>query len=327
MILALDIGGANIKRLLFGGSEVISEVHEFSFWKRKGEFEGFLSGLSEDCDGVGITMTAELCDCFESKRSGVEFIVSSCERIFPSPLYLTTEGKLLLKEEIKDWKGLAAANWLASVHFLEREFGKGILLDIGSTTTDIVPFGIPAEVGRTDLERLEKGNLIYTGVLRTPVPSLISKVPFRGMLTRIAPEYFAVTADVYTILGGSRYACETPDGKGKGRDDAMRRMAKLLCSDVEELGEGAIMEMCEHVRGAQIEVIEGALRRISDDSKVKEVYVGGIGKDLGLMACEKAEFDSVDLEEVTGAYDNLPCLGLACMVGEYKKNKGRRNAT
>ncbi len=321
MILTFDIGGANIKKLVFDNDVVSSEIHEFPFWKRRDEFEGFLRTLYEDSEKAGITMTAELCDCFESRQKGVEFIVSACEKTFSSPFYLSTEGRLLLRKDIGDWKEFAAANWVASAYFLEKEFGRGILLDVGGTTTDIVPFGCMVKVGKTDLERLRNGNLIYTGVFRTPVPVIVEEVPLGGEMVRVASEYFAITADVYKILEEVEYACETPDGAGKGRRDAMKRMARVLCSDVEELGEDAIMEICEHVRGRQIESIAKSLRKVSQDAGVEDVSVGGVGKGLGIKACEKAGLSPIDLAEVTKGYDNLPCLGLAYMLKDYRLGK------
>jgi len=67
----------------------------------------------------------------------------------------------------------AAANWLALATYAGRLAPRGpaVLLDVGSTTTDVIPLqdGTPVPRGRTDPERLESKELVYTGVRRTPL--------------------------------------------------------------------------------------------------------------------------------------------------------------
>lgn len=314
-ILALDIGGANTKRLLYEGVVKASEIHHFPFWERRDEFENFLSGLKSKADRVAVTMTAELCDVFPDKEGGVRFVVSCCEKIFESPYYLSVEGRLLKAGDIEDFKDLAAANWLASTYFLEKEFGEGILLDIGSTTTDIVPFGKGQRIyWKTDLERLRRDQLLYTGLLRTPLSAIVKKVPLGGELVNISSEYFAITADIYNILDRDmEYTCETPDGAGKRREDSMRRVARLLCADLGEVGEGDITKICEYIHKKQVEDIGEGLQKVAERAGLSDIYICGIGKDLGIEACRQRGLDFIDLSRVTEAYDNLPCLGLALM--------------
>ena len=49
-----------------------------------------------------------------------------------------------------------------------------LLIDVGSTTADVVPIvaGRVAATGRNDLERLQAGELVYTGVLRTNLAAI-----------------------------------------------------------------------------------------------------------------------------------------------------------
>src|SRR5690606_8142552 len=102
-----------------------------------------------------------------------------------------------------DAGAVAAANWMATATVVAQVFREGLLLDVGSTTTDIVPVsdGRVAASGRTDLDRLGAGELVYTGVLRTPVCAIARTAPFRGRRLRMAAEYFAIAADVHLWLG------------------------------------------------------------------------------------------------------------------------------
>src|SRR5438445_198069 len=81
--------------------------------------------------------------------------------------------------------------------------GPALLIDIGSTTTDLIPMdrGTVAARGRSDTERLQAGELVYAGIRRTPLCALATELPFRGIPTGLAAELFASTLDVYLTLG------------------------------------------------------------------------------------------------------------------------------
>src|SRR5438552_12194660 len=90
----------------------------------------------------------------------------------------------------------AAANWLALAAYAGRfaPTGTALLVDVGSTTTDLVPLlgGAPVPCGNTDAERLLHRELVYTGVRRTPLCALLGETG--------AAELFATTLDAYLLL-------------------------------------------------------------------------------------------------------------------------------
>lgn len=322
-VLAWDIGGANVKRLLFDSStdKLRSDVFYFPMWQRKTDLEGFLRNKNLDADLVGVTMTAELCDVFSTKEEGVKYVVDICEKVFTEPYYLTLDGRLLRRDEIENYLILAASNWAASINYVEGKYGRGVLLDVGSTTTDIVPFGFP-ELREflneaTDLARLRKGFLVYTGFLRTPVGFITRRVPFKGGLTRISSETFAISADVYNVLGIlDSYRCPSPDGREKTPHESMRRIARMLCADMKEISEEEIRYICDYVYQKQAGEIADALKEVIQGCGIREpmAYVCGSGIPLGIRACETAHLPAVNLAEITRAYENLPCLGIAEML-------------
>jgi probable H4MPT-linked C1 transfer pathway protein len=312
-IMALDIGGANTKVLVYSEGSSDSSVQYFPLWKEKPRFKEFLSSLREDEDAVTVTMTAELCDVFSSKPKGAHFIAEYCNEIFNDPLFLTSDGILKRLENVMDFNSLAATNWLASLYFMEKRFEPGILVDIGSTTTDVIPFGVDKRAFKSDFERLKASQLVYTGLLRTPVNSVVSEVPVNGESVPIASEHFAITADVYNILWGVDYSGETPDGKGKTKDESMKRIARLLCADTAEVKE-FIPAICRYVHERQVKNIAAAIERVFEDYDMGIVYVAGIGRKLGIEAAKSLELDVVNLEnEIADAW-NLPCLGLLEMT-------------
>jgi probable H4MPT-linked C1 transfer pathway protein len=162
-ILAFDIGGAYTKKLVHKEGKFESSLRYFPVWKRKDELESFLSEQNEACDAVLITTTAELCDVFPSKAEGARFVASSCAIAFGDPIFLTLNKGLVKRDGVKDFGELAAANWIASLYLMEKKFGEGILVDVGSTTTDILPFGENRDYLKSDFERLRASQLVYTG--------------------------------------------------------------------------------------------------------------------------------------------------------------------
>jgi len=321
-VLTLDIGGANTKWMVVefaGGRADILEDNlvYFPFWREWKGLGRLLEGMEEDADAVAVTMTAEEADCFASREAGVRYIVKTCDAAFGEPLYLTIRGRLVRSRDIDDPLELSAANWVASADYLGRRYREGTMVDMGSTTTDVIPFragGRPG--GKSDLERLKAGWLVYTGFLRTPVAGIVREVPVNGEAVPIAPEFFAQTADVYHILGLLEdYPCETPDGSGKTPEASMRRVARHLCAGVEELGEEVIVDICGHIMGVQVRDLAGAIARVHRGGKV---YCCGMGREVALAAAGEAGLEAVDLSGEMSFHRNLPCYGLAHMVREHE---------
>jgi len=240
-------------------------------------------------------------------------IAQCCSEFFDSPLFLTSHRGLSELGQINDFNKLAATNWLASRYFLEKRFGQGILIDVGSTTTDIIPFGFGASGFASDFERLKTGRLLYTGLLRTPINTIVSAVPVKGGRVPVASEYFAITADVYNILWGVDYSCDTPDGAGKTQGDSLRRVSRMLCAEPDEVKDH-VLGICEYIHEVQVEKIAGALEKASEEYRCEEIIAAGIGRRLALEAAKKVEIDALDLETHVDCAWNLPCLGLLEMV-------------
>jgi (4-(4-[2-(gamma-L-glutamylamino)ethyl]phenoxymethyl)furan-2-yl)methanamine synthase len=194
-------------------------------------------------DRVAVTMTAELCDCFATKREGVLAILDAIEAgLDGAPVQVwTLEGRLHPIEHVREHPRLAAAaNWLALATVAARLAGPGagFLVDVGSTTTDIIPLrdGTIAARGRTDTERLRLGELIYAGVRRTPLCALADRLPFQGCATALAAELFATTLDVFLTLGDILDDPDdrsTADGRPATSDAARDRLARMVGADRE----------------------------------------------------------------------------------------------
>jgi (4-(4-[2-(gamma-L-glutamylamino)ethyl]phenoxymethyl)furan-2-yl)methanamine synthase len=264
-VLGLDIGGANLKAAHTDGRALSMP---FALWKNPALLPDTLRRLLHDmppADGLAITMTGELCDCFENKRQGVLAILDAVrEAAGDMPIRVWwNDGRFVdVAAARKKPLQVASANWLALATFAGRYAPKGpaLLIDIGSTTTDIIPLmdGRPVHQGRTDLGRLFSGELVYMGVRRTPLCALLGGYG--------AAELFATTLDVYLLLGflpEDPADCNTADGRTATKAAAERRIARMLCADVETSAAEVRRRLIEMVLDNQAMVLGMAFYRVA----------------------------------------------------------------
>src|SRR5262249_59394807 len=92
---------------------------------------------------------------------------------------------------------VASANWHATATLVAKLRGSAVLIDMGSTTTDVVPVvsGAVAARGYTDAERLACGELVYTGLVRSFVMAIAERAPVAGRWTPRGPEQFSTIDD------------------------------------------------------------------------------------------------------------------------------------
>lgn len=271
-LVALDIGGANLKAADAAGRVV---ARPFELWKQPDRLAGELERLLAcfpDADTLAITMTAELCDCYATKRQGVDAVLDAVTAAAEGrPLRLwQTDGRLVSPDEArKTWLKTAAANWMALARFAGRFWpsGPALLIDVGSTTADLIPLedGLPRPRGETDPERLASGELVYSGVRRTPLCALVDRLPWNGRNCRVAAEWFATTLDVYLTLGdlpeddADRH---TADGRPATCLAARDRLARTVCADRYLFSQADARAVAEAVRAAQHRQLREALDSI-----------------------------------------------------------------
>ncbi len=241
--IGLDIGGANIKAAHSDGPALSVP---FEVWKRPDDLARTIRNVAATlpaASAAAVTMTAELCDCYPTKRAGVQAILDAVVAAIPDHAVAIwgVDRRFHRVEEVRDDPLIAAAsNWLALAELAARlvPSGPGILIDIGTTTTDLIPLldGIVAARGRDDTGRLQTGELVYAGVRRTPIHALAIELPFRGVPTGLAAELFASTLDVFLMLGDippSPKDLSTADGRPATLEAARDRLARMIGADRE----------------------------------------------------------------------------------------------
>ena len=338
-IAGFDIGGANTDVAVVDFDEsgnIIGIETDFVYlpmWMKNEELSQALIELvktsNNELDGVGVSMTAELVDAYKTKKEGVIDISKKSVESFNVPVgFVGQDGIMEIDEVFDDPMMVAAANWIGTAPLAARIEQNCILIDIGSTTTDIIPIknGVECAVGRSDMERLKTGELVYSGTLRTNVAALTDKIPLDGSMLRIASELFAVTADIQMILGNiteEEYSCDTMDGSGKSIEECMRRLSRVVCGDMDVLNPTEIKAMADYIYLTQVSKISEALLEVSKRNNISKVVTTGLGMDiLGAKACEQSGLEYTGMDKIMKKEDCTvaPAVGTAILMEEYIRN-------
>lgn len=333
--LGLDIGGVNLKAADGRGW---ARSRTFPLWREPDRLADALAELLRDAphaEKLAVTMTGELCDCFATKAAGVRHILSAAQRVAAGRgvrVYLA-DGRFASLDQARELPHLAAAsNWHALASFACRYAQDGpsnaaLLVDVGSTTTDVVPLvdGRVAARGRGDLERLASGELVYSGVGRTPVCAVTSHLPWCGRPCPIAAEVFATTADAYLLLNElevDEQADWTADGRPLTSPCARQRLARMLCADAANLRDEDFQEMASAIREAQIAQVERAVTSVIGQMPhlPSQFVISGTGEFLAQAVLNRSSLGTkiVSLAEVlgSGASRGGPAYALAVLARE-----------
>jgi (4-(4-[2-(gamma-L-glutamylamino)ethyl]phenoxymethyl)furan-2-yl)methanamine synthase len=299
--VGLDVGGANLK-ICDGDGFATSKP--FPLWKSPGRLGDELRNLIAQApmaDRVAVTMTGELCDCFATKADGVRHILQEVERAADgrhTRVYSVDGQWLSISAARRAPRSVAASNWHALARFALRflpALHSGILVDIGTTTIDVIPLdsenGILTQ-SRTDLDRLLAGELIYTGIARSPLCAVLPRVPYRDKVCGGAQELFATMRDAYMLLGELPEVpgdMDTADGAPATKVAARRRIGRLLCADEEEFHHRDAVVIAEAARSAQMMILENEiLRAVQRLARERTVFVvSGAGEFLARSVLQK----------------------------------------
>jgi probable H4MPT-linked C1 transfer pathway protein len=316
-VLGYDIGGANTKAAFVcikNGELLKAEVavEYFPIWKHPEKLTSILLELKErlgDCriDAVGVTMTAELSDAYRTKREGINHILGCVSKAFPKmPIFVLKTDTTFkpLDDTIHEPLGAASANWAATGWLVAQHLKNCVVVDVGSTSTSIIPLlnGKVAAQGKTDLDKLILGELVYSGSLRTNVAAIVQSIPIRNGAACVASEVFALSGDVHLILGNiteKDYTSETADGRGKTLPEALSRLARVVCADTEMLSKQELNKMAQFIYDTQIRQVSEGLKKVYDYAKSAAstkvpVVVTGLGKNfIARKAAEQLGVDEV----------------------------------
>ncbi|MCX7627058.1 MAG: S-layer protein [Methylophilaceae bacterium] len=319
-----DIGGAHLKvvRVDASGQACVAMQRPCPLWRGltylEHAIDQVLAALG-DWPLHGITMTGELADIFPDRRTGVNQLVEMMVRKLPQTqlrIFAGRQGFVTPMEACTHALAIASANWLASAELVAKIQNTGVLVDVGSTTTDLIAFqeGRARPRGMTDAERLASGELVYRGVVRTPVMAVVQRVSFDGVVQRIAAEHFATMADVYRLTGHLDAAydmAETADGAGKSLQDSARRLARMVGRDLQDAPMSAWLELAQHIAEAQLKDLAAALQQVA--AQVPGPLVGaGAGRFLVRQLAQHSGRDYVDFCELVRGDEKVRAWAAVC---------------
>jgi (4-(4-[2-(gamma-L-glutamylamino)ethyl]phenoxymethyl)furan-2-yl)methanamine synthase len=271
--IGLDIGGANLK---LADCTAFARQMPFAMWRQPDHLHEALVRLISDMpefDAVALTMTGEMADCFETREEGVCRILEQVTRVIPASVIqvYSVDGHWLSvsKAARAPWR-VAASNWKALATYTARWTAaeRALLVDVGSTTTDIIAIADMKvlSTSTSDRERLVSGELVYTGIERSSVVGLVRDLVVHGQNTPVVNENFATTGDVNLILGyadESESDCDTADSRPKTRMCAAYRLARVVGEDGNTLSSQDIELMAEAVYEAQVDCICRAMSQVA----------------------------------------------------------------
>ncbi len=289
-----DVGGAHLKVALADRGRIIA-VRQIAcpLWQGLDRLDAALreaEPLTARAQRHAATMTGELCELFPDRATGVASIVDRLvsrlgqqTRIWMGPL-----GFGSAQEARIETAAVASTNFLASAAIVAQRCGDGLLIDMGSTTTDIIPVagGAAAPRGLTDGDRLTTGELVYTGLTRTDVTAIAHEAPLRGHKQRLAAGNFATMADVRRILGELHADVdqhETADRRGVSLEESLARFARCFGRDRAEALLGDWRDAARAIADQQMHGLAAAAAQVLVATPIPggaPIIAAGIGASL-----------------------------------------------
>jgi probable H4MPT-linked C1 transfer pathway protein len=328
--LALDVGGANLKAAHSSGG---TGSLPFEVWKHPEDLSDAIVRLTSafpSTSRLALTMTAELCDCFPTRRVGVNAVLDSVVQALPhaeTHVWCIDERFHPISDVREDPLLAAAANWLALAKVCAGMIPdrRGMLIDIGTTTTDLIPLdrGQPVPTGRSDTERLQSGELVYAGIRRTPLCSLATELEFRGRSTGLAAELFATTLDVYLTLGTIEpdpSELSTADGRPATPDASLGRLARMVGEDREGFSANDARDLASAADTVLLDRLIAAARKVSDSrlgGPPDSVILAGSGEFLARRLAERLLAPGgtiVSLEKTWGAVRSTAACAYSLVI-------------
>jgi probable H4MPT-linked C1 transfer pathway protein len=272
-VIGWDIGGVHLKAARAESGRIVRAVQvaaplrggvdllAAAFAKAKAEMTSELG----DAERHVATMTGELADTFTSRAEGVDCLatLAACELAgAPLAIYAGPAGYVAPEAAHLHATLVASANWHACASFVATHRRDALFIDLGSTTTDVIPIaaGRVAARGYTDAERLATGELVYTGLVRGFLMASTERAPFRGAWTTLINENFANMADVYRVLDTLPADADmmgTADGRDKTRKASLARLARMVGADAADADDAAWTALAQWFAEMQV-------RRLTD---------------------------------------------------------------
>ena len=339
LTLGWDIGGAHLKAALLDADGRARRVFQrpCPLWRGLEPLHEGVAAVLDELQDLrlrhAVTMTGELVDFFPCREEGVAMLARLLSARLAAPrFYAGRSGFVAANAVAQHASDIASANWHASAVFLAARSNNGLLVDIGSTTSDLIVLhnGRPAVRGYSDVERLRFDELLYTGVVRTPVMALAQQLPLAGEWQRLAAEHFATMADVYRLTGelpAEDDLAETADGAGKTPQESARRLARMCGCDLSYMPMHQWRQLASSLRERQLQLLQSAAERAFSRALLDEAapligagagrfLVSELARRLQRPYCDAAAWIEAEAAIARSASVCLPAYAVAWLARE-----------
>jgi (4-(4-[2-(gamma-L-glutamylamino)ethyl]phenoxymethyl)furan-2-yl)methanamine synthase len=274
-VIGWDVGGAHVKACLLNQGQVF-DVAQWAcpLWQGMEHLDRVLDAVPLRWPAArhahhAVTMTGEMVDLFANRREGVQRIAAHLAQRLSSPprFFAGRQGWCGADDMAERWEHIASANWLATARHAAQRVRNGVLVDIGSTTSDFIAFkdGEVHSTSRSDAQRLASGELVYHGVVRTPLCALARRIRWRDTLLNVMNEFFATSADVYRLTGELNPAHDLHPSADNGSKDVpgtQQRLARMVGLDAQDGTDADWLAFANAWRSEQVSELAGQLERV-----------------------------------------------------------------
>lgn len=322
-VFGWDVGGAHVKVSMATRAGVLADVAQWAcpLWQGIPHLERVIDAMFERWPAAAdasarhaVTMTGEMVDLFADRAEGVRTLTRTlAQRLGPRTMFFAGDGGWLARSACADgWRKVASANWLATAQWVATCVPDAVLIDIGSTTTDIIPIvgGRVVARGANDAERLISGELVYQGIVRTPLCGVAHRIAFRGETSSVMNEWFATTADVYRLTGElwpEHDQHPSADNGPKTEAASRARIARMIGRDAADASDAEWRRFAQNWRHEQLRALETNLARViaRDAALAAAPIVGaGCGRFLAASLARQEARGYIDFARLAGVADD-----------------------
>lgn len=334
-VFGWDVGGAHVKVCAVDASGAVLDVAQWAcpLWQGLDHLEHTIGLVLERWPEAAmpaarhaVTMTGEMVDLFHDRAEGVREIAGTLARRLGRNVrfYANDAGWFTEAQCAAGWRSVASANWLATARWVATRVPDAVLVDIGSTTTDIVPIagGHVAARATTDAGRLETGELVYQGVVRTPLCGVAHRIEFGDARVNVMNEWFATTADVYRVTGELEPLYDLHPSADHGPKTVVAseaRLARMIGRDAHEATHEAWRRFALQWRELQLREIGANLARVvarvvaSQPGLAKAPLVGaGCGRFLVAALARDEARSYIDFGGLAGVPEHCADWAATC---------------
>ncbi|MBP0588487.1 H4MPT-linked C1 transfer pathway protein [Paraburkholderia sp. LEh10] len=327
LVIGWDLGGAHVKAARIEAGRVCDVMQWVCpLWQGVAHLDAVFDAAAQRWPDHGdaehaVTMSGEMADIFEHREAGVAALAGRLASRFDSraSFYAGRSGWQPYETVAEHWADIASANWHATAALIAARVPAAVLVDIGSTTTDFIAIrdGVLASRAMDDAGRLRSGELVYQGVVRTPLCALSQRIRFCGEPHNVMNELFATTADVYRLTGELDPLHDqhpAADAAAKDGKASCQRLARMIGRDARDASMADWESFAREWRKIQLAHLSANLAQVL--GRV------GLGHDVVLVAAGCGAFLADDLaaqfgRDVIGFASLMEAHGIDAMAARW----------